>query len=274
MGFWSTLFGKTADPVATTKMASSQPVPRLVIEKQPQGEWTSPIDADGENFLANFLMERGNAEAAIVAYETCYSENPNHPDILFNLASAYRRSGRFGDAELVARQMLAKNPNDDDALYALERCQSKDSTGSEEWDEARRVFAGRTLTAADEAHPAWPGVVVVERTVPISELGVRPPKFNIATSDGNGQNFYDLMLNITLANGQMCKFRLHRAIPELRALVKLGNKERARVIGEKLHEQGGFALMLGVGEILNIVDKDARIFCDRIAFPGVGPWQG
>ena len=77
-----------------------------------------------------------------------------------------------------------------------------------------------------------------------------------------------------MPNGKAITFRFYRTIPEIITLAERKDKQHCRELGKKLNELGGFALMLTAGESVQMLDNDARIFVERIAWPGVGGWMG
>jgi adenylate cyclase len=72
----------------------------------------APNDADGYQTLGVILVWVGRPEEALGLIERAMRLNPRHPPMyLLNLSFAYRIAGRYEEAIIPTKQVLARNPN-------------------------------------------------------------------------------------------------------------------------------------------------------------------
>ena len=105
---------------------------------------------DQANEVGNAILMDGDPELAIPIFEQGVAMSPNHLGLLFNLAVAYRLSGRFSEGRRIGKKLLRINSRDMDARAELEGCNEKDSTGSQEFEEARTGLVNGTRKPAVE----------------------------------------------------------------------------------------------------------------------------
>jgi len=69
--------------------------------------------------LGNLYSLRGNMDKAIYHYTEALRLAPNMPSVRFNLAQAYQRVGRTGDAVIELEEVLRQDPSDTSARRAI-----------------------------------------------------------------------------------------------------------------------------------------------------------
>jgi TolB-like protein/DNA-binding winged helix-turn-helix (wHTH) protein/Tfp pilus assembly protein PilF len=95
---------------------------QAVAEAQ-QGIALDPNDAEGYRFLGEALIFAGRSEEAIEAMEKAMRLNPRHPFVyLFDLARAYRWTGRYAKAMTLLKQVVTLAPNHLPTRYHLAIC--------------------------------------------------------------------------------------------------------------------------------------------------------
>ena len=65
------------------------------------------------------LRDRGQTDEAIAAFEMLMKRAPQDPSLVYEYASLLERAGRLADAERALRDVLAKDPQDANALNSL-----------------------------------------------------------------------------------------------------------------------------------------------------------
>jgi tetratricopeptide (TPR) repeat protein len=80
---------------------------------------TYPTDARGGYLEALVLRDRGQYEQAIAALEMVMNRASRDGSLVYEYASLLERAGRFADAERALRGVLAKDPQDANALNSL-----------------------------------------------------------------------------------------------------------------------------------------------------------
>lgn len=78
-----------------------------------------PNDARGQYLEAQVLRDRGQLPQAIATFELLMNRAPRDPSLVYEYASLLERAGRIGDAERALRDVLAKDPQDANALNSL-----------------------------------------------------------------------------------------------------------------------------------------------------------
>lgn len=82
------------------------------------------IEDDPDNPYAYFFLgaahfEKGNFEKAMKAYVLALERAPDYLGAMVNLGHTLRMLGRYDQALRMGRQVLARSPNDPDALYLM-----------------------------------------------------------------------------------------------------------------------------------------------------------
>lgn len=96
-------------------------------------------DAKNVNALihqGNLQMQGNDFAAALASYEAAEQITPDDALVLFNKANALSELNRLDEAEAVLNALNAKNPNDEDVLYALASVLEK----AEKFDSAARMY--------------------------------------------------------------------------------------------------------------------------------------
>lgn len=89
-----------------------------------------PDFGDGWNALGILLGQTGDEAGSVRALEQGREANPADPDILFNLASAYTRSDRAGDAVPLLESVARSSPRYPGVHEALSQAQASARAGS------------------------------------------------------------------------------------------------------------------------------------------------
>lgn len=125
----------------------------------PPGEPGAPrrpipgVDPEQENMVGTELLATGNLEAATEKYEIALEAGPDNTGIAFNLAVAYRLAGRFVESENLLEKLLGIDPSDLDAKAEIQACEESDTSGSAEYEAARRAFLTARNPASAESEP-------------------------------------------------------------------------------------------------------------------------
>ena len=78
-----------------------------------------PTDARGAYLEAQVLRDRGQMDQAIATFEMLMNRAQRDPSLVYEYASLLERAGRLTDAERALRDVLAKDPQDANALNSL-----------------------------------------------------------------------------------------------------------------------------------------------------------
>jgi tetratricopeptide (TPR) repeat protein len=113
---------------------------------------TTPDPIPGQLALAQSMTEQGSYDAAAEVYRTALERQPAD-DIRLRLAFTLIRSGRSDEAERLARQVLASQPDAPDALLMLGLAQRATDRGA----------AGVTLRRFLARAPAHPAAAEIRR---------------------------------------------------------------------------------------------------------------
>ena len=79
---------------------------RTVLEAQPTTLRLAPQYAPALRVLGLVLLNRGNTQRAVETFKQALVANPLNPETYFNLATAYFRAGKLGDALDMAGRAL------------------------------------------------------------------------------------------------------------------------------------------------------------------------
>lgn len=131
-----------------------------------------PLKSGGEahahmlNIEGAAEFSRGDVDAARRTFERALEIDPNHPEVLNNLASIYEQQGQLKEALALYRRALISNPTQAETYFNLEELYRKAGRNEEALEALARLEAARSGRVEDVA-----GTMAYRRAVNTLTLG-------------------------------------------------------------------------------------------------------
>jgi TolB-like protein/DNA-binding winged helix-turn-helix (wHTH) protein/Flp pilus assembly protein TadD len=142
-----------------------------------QGIALDPNDAEGYRFLGEALIFAGRSEEAIEAMEKAMRLNPRHPFVyLFDLARAYRWTGRYAEAVTLLKKVVTLAPNHFATLYNLAICYvelGREAEAQAEVAEMLRIDPDFSLERAKQEMPLKDPAAVERNLAGLRKAGLK-----------------------------------------------------------------------------------------------------